>query len=65
MFGCTTQNSSRVVCPIIDIINKDDMRYVSASPVVKGGFGINLSFKWDTMTQKEQRARVSPIEPIR
>lgn len=41
------------------------MRYVLASPVVKGGFGVSLSFKWDSMTQREQRARRSPIEPIR
>ncbi len=53
------------MCPVIDIIGKDDMRYVSASPVVKGGFGINLSFKWDSMTLREQRSRLSPIDPIR
>ncbi|KAH7724418.1 glycosyl transferasegroup 2 family protein [Aphelenchoides avenae] len=37
---------SRVVCPIIDIINSETLRYV-ASPVCTGGFDWSLTFKWD------------------
>ncbi|XP_064403832.1 polypeptide N-acetylgalactosaminyltransferase 16-like [Halichondria panicea] len=58
------ENSSHVVSPVIDILNKDDMSYTLASPVVRGGFGSNLHFKWDTMSSKEMRSR-SPVDPIR
>lgn len=59
------ENNTRLVSPVIDIINKDSMVYTSASPTVKGGFGPNLHFKWDSMTASEIRNRKSRIEPIK
>ncbi|XP_072342185.1 polypeptide N-acetylgalactosaminyltransferase 11-like isoform X2 [Scyliorhinus torazame] len=40
------EDSSTVVCPLIDIINADTLIY-SSSPIVKGGFNWGLHFKWD------------------
>uniref|UniRef100_A0A1I7XAI6 Glyco_trans_2-like domain-containing protein n=1 Tax=Heterorhabditis bacteriophora TaxID=37862 RepID=A0A1I7XAI6_HETBA len=37
---------NKVVCPIIDIIDSDSMKYVE-SPVCKGGLNWALTFKWD------------------
>ncbi|VDM75672.1 unnamed protein product [Strongylus vulgaris] len=40
------EKPERVVCPIIDIIDLDSMKYVE-SPVCKGGLNWGLTFKWD------------------
>ncbi|MFH4982012.1 hypothetical protein AB6A40_008721 [Gnathostoma spinigerum] len=40
------QNNHTVVCPIIDIIDYDTMKYIAA-PVCKGGMSWSLLFKWD------------------
>ncbi|EYB85749.1 hypothetical protein Y032_0292g1597 [Ancylostoma ceylanicum] len=40
------EKPERVVCPIIDIIDLDTMKYVE-SPVCKGGLNWGLTFKWD------------------
>lgn len=58
-------NHTHVVSPVIDIINKDSMQYTSASPIVKGGFGHNLHFRWDQMSQSEMHSRARMIDPIR
>jgi polypeptide N-acetylgalactosaminyltransferase len=58
-------NHTHVVSPIIDIINKESMQYTSASPLVKGGFGNNLHFRWDQMSQREVQTRARIIDPIR
>lgn len=40
------QNRRRVVCPIIDIIDAINMKYVE-SPVCTGGVNWAMTFKWD------------------
>ncbi|VDM56919.1 unnamed protein product [Angiostrongylus costaricensis] len=40
------EKPNRVVCPIIDVIDLDTMKYVE-SPVCKGGLNWGLTFKWD------------------
>uniref|UniRef100_A0A8C4ZZV3 Polypeptide N-acetylgalactosaminyltransferase n=1 Tax=Gadus morhua TaxID=8049 RepID=A0A8C4ZZV3_GADMO len=60
------QDKTRVVSPIIDVINMDNFQYVGASADLKGGFDWNLVFKWDYMTPEQRRARQSnPIAPIK
>lgn len=41
-------NRTRVVCPVIDIINANTFEY-TASPIVRGGFNWGLHFKWDSV----------------
>lgn len=57
---------TRVVSPIIDVINMDNFEYIGASADLKGGFDWNLVFKWDYMTPEERNKRAgNPIQPIR
>ncbi|XP_074640534.1 polypeptide N-acetylgalactosaminyltransferase 2-like isoform X2 [Tubulanus polymorphus] len=60
------EDPTRVVSPIIDVINMDNFQYVGASADLRGGFDWNLVFKWDYMTQEERnRRRGNPIQPIK
>ncbi|XP_064623435.1 polypeptide N-acetylgalactosaminyltransferase 2-like [Lineus longissimus] len=60
------EDRTRVVSPIIDVINMDNFQYVGASGDLKGGFDWNLVFKWDYMTPDERTHRRSnPISPIK
>uniref|UniRef100_A0A8C5MWE7 Polypeptide N-acetylgalactosaminyltransferase n=1 Tax=Leptobrachium leishanense TaxID=445787 RepID=A0A8C5MWE7_9ANUR len=60
------EDKTRVVSPIIDVINMDNFQYVGASADLKGGFDWNLVFKWDYMTPEQRRARQgNPIAPIK
>ncbi|CAH1791456.1 unnamed protein product [Owenia fusiformis] len=60
------EDRTRVVSPIIDVINMDNFQYVGASSDLKGGFDWNLVFKWDYMNADERAARSNdPIGPIK
>ena len=45
-------SKTRIVMPIIDIINADTFQYQS-SPLVRGGFNWGLHFKWDPIPRSE------------
>lgn len=53
-----------VVCPVIDIISADTLRY-SASPIVRGGFNWGLHFKWDPVPPNELNGPEGASGPIR
>lgn len=57
------ENSTRVVVPVIDIINSDTFEY-SASPIVKGGFNWGLHFKWDSIPPSQLKEKADYIKPI-
>ncbi|KAI0208904.1 Polypeptide N-acetylgalactosaminyltransferase 2 [Lamellibrachia satsuma] len=60
------EDRTRVVSPIIDVLNMDNFHYAGASANLRGGFDWNLVFKWDYMTMQEiEGRRGNPIAPIR
>lgn len=60
------QDPTRVVCPIIDVINMDNFQYIGASSELRGGFDWNLVFKWEYLSKdvRSQRQK-DPTLPIR
>ncbi|XP_039252173.2 polypeptide N-acetylgalactosaminyltransferase 16-like [Styela clava] len=60
-----TEDSTRVVSPIIDIINMDNFNYMSASADLRGGFDWSLHFKWERLDAETLEKRYDPVGPIR
>uniref|UniRef100_A0A7M4ELX4 Polypeptide N-acetylgalactosaminyltransferase n=1 Tax=Crocodylus porosus TaxID=8502 RepID=A0A7M4ELX4_CROPO len=59
------EDPTRVVSPVIDIINLDTFAYVAASSDLRGGFDWSLHFKWEQLSPEQKAKRVDPTEPIK
>ena len=57
------ENRTRVVCPVIDVINAETFEY-TASPIVKGGFNWGLHFTWDSVPGSMLKTKADFIKPI-
>ncbi|CAJ0941573.1 unnamed protein product, partial [Mesorhabditis belari] len=58
------EDRTRVVCPIIDIIDSQTMQYVQ-SPVCKGGMNWGLTFKWDYPHRSYFDDATNYVRPLR
>lgn len=58
------EDSTRVVSPVIDIINMDNFNYMSASADLRGGFDWSMHFKWERLDAKTLSRRIDPVGPI-
>uniref|UniRef100_A0A3B5MR55 Polypeptide N-acetylgalactosaminyltransferase n=1 Tax=Xiphophorus couchianus TaxID=32473 RepID=A0A3B5MR55_9TELE len=56
------QDPTRVVSPVIDIINMDTFAYVAASADLRG-FDWSLHFKWEQLTSEQKARRTDPTQP--
>lgn len=66
MLERVSADSSRVVCPIIDVISMDNFQYIGASADLRGGFDWNLVFKWEYLSTAERKLRQKdPTQPIK
>ncbi|XP_068198390.1 polypeptide N-acetylgalactosaminyltransferase 14 [Antennarius striatus] len=59
------QDPTRVVSPVIDIINMDTFAYVAASADLRGGFDWSLHFKWEQLSPEQRARRTDPTQPIK
>ncbi|CAA9994097.1 unnamed protein product [Nesidiocoris tenuis] len=57
------EDTTRVVTPIIDVINADTFNY-SSSPLVRGGFNWGLHFKWINVPAASLAKKEDFIKPI-
>ena len=55
---------TRVVTPIIDIVNADTFNY-EPSPLVRGGFNWGLNFKWDAIPRSELQTDQDFVKPFK
>ncbi|OCT79503.1 polypeptide N-acetylgalactosaminyltransferase 14 isoform X1 [Xenopus laevis] len=59
------EDPTRVVSPVIDIINLDTFAYIAASSDLRGGFDWSLHFKWEQLSMEQKARRLDPTEPIK
>ncbi|OCT77521.1 hypothetical protein XELAEV_18028613mg [Xenopus laevis] len=59
------EDPTRVVSPVIDIINLDTFAYIAASSDLRGGFDWSLHFKWEQLSMEQKAKRLDPTEPIK
>ncbi|KAK6055003.1 glycosyltransferase, group 2 family protein [Cooperia oncophora] len=61
-----SEKRSAIICPIIDHISAEDMRY-NGDPYSTsvGGFSWALHFTWESMPEREKNRRQNPTEYIR
>ena len=60
-------DKSNVVCPVIDVIEDETLRYQygSAKSTSIGGFDWNLQFTWHGIPDYERKRRGEDIAPVR
>ncbi|KAM8978664.1 polypeptide N-acetylgalactosaminyltransferase 15 isoform X2 [Sarcophilus harrisii] len=56
---------SRVVSPIIDVIDWKNFQYYHSLELQRGVFDWELNFHWKPLPEQERKLRQSPISPIR
>ncbi|XP_012862295.1 polypeptide N-acetylgalactosaminyltransferase 14 [Echinops telfairi] len=59
------EDSTRVVCPVIDIIHLDTFNYIESASELRGGFDWSLHFQWEQLTPKQKAQRLDITDPIR
>ncbi|XP_074658769.1 polypeptide N-acetylgalactosaminyltransferase 5-like isoform X2 [Tubulanus polymorphus] len=60
-------SKSNVVCPVIDVLDDDTLKfnYASAKHTSVGGFDWNLQFNWHSIPDHEMRRRPTEVAPLR
>ncbi|XP_054585447.1 polypeptide N-acetylgalactosaminyltransferase 15 isoform X2 [Eptesicus fuscus] len=56
---------SRVVSPVLDVIDWKTFQYYPSKDLQRGVLDWKLDFHWEPLSDRERKARLSPISPIR
>ena len=59
------EDRTAVLCPEIDLIDKNTLQYGGTGSFSVGGFWWSLHFSWRPIPPHEQQRRASAISPIR
>lgn len=65
MLARIKEDRTAVLCPEIDLIDKNTLQYGGTGSFSVGGFWWSLHFSWRPIPQHEQKRRSSGIAPIR
>ncbi|KAM6223280.1 polypeptide N-acetylgalactosaminyltransferase 15 [Rhynchocyon petersi] len=56
---------SRVVSPVIDVIDWKTLQYYPSDDLQRGVLDWNLDFHWEPLPERQRKALESPISPVR
>ena len=59
------EDRTAVLCPMIDLIDKDTLEYGGTGSFSVGGFWWSLHFSWRPIPIREHKRRKSEVDPIR
>lgn len=65
MLARIKEDRTAVLCPEIDLIDKNTLQYGGTGSFSVGGFWWSLHFSWRPIPEHEQKRRSSGIAPIR
>ena len=65
MLARIKEKNTAVLCPEIDVIDANQLRYNGVGGRSVGGFWWSLHFSWRPMPKREIERRTSPTDPIR
>ena len=65
LLGRIKEDRTAVLCPEIDLIDKNTLQYGGTGSYSVGGFWWSLHFSWRPMPQRERDRRQSETDPIR
>lgn len=61
----TILSRSRVVSPVLDVIDWKTFHYYPSKDLQRGVLDWKLDFHWEPLPEREMKALLSPISPIR
>lgn len=65
LFDSTLLSRSRVVSPVIDVIDWKTLQYYPSKDLQRGVLDWKLDFHWEPLPERERKALRSPISPVR
>lgn len=65
LFDSMILSRSRVVSPVIDVIDRKTFQYYPSKDLQRGVLDWKLDFHWEPLPEQDRKALQSPISPIR
>lgn len=65
LFDSTILSRSRVLSPVIDVIDWKTFQYYPSKDMQRGVLDWKLDFHWEPLPESERKTLLSPVSPIR